>query len=266
MRRIVFGLITLLAFLPALWADDDKPEDKDKKAEKKSPTPAEELRAIQIDYRKSIGETRKAFLEASTEANKAKIRKEFDEKKAPVFAGRALELAQKNPKDKAAFTALTFVLQIASGQPVAEKAMDLILKDHADNEEVARLCQAMGGQDSPSAEKMLRTFAEKSGNRTVQGQATVSLGQILKGRADSLKGAEAEKAALEAEKLFVEIEEKFKDVGGLAEQIKGDFFELRNLRIGKRAPDISGEDSDGKKFKLSDYAGKVVVIDFWANW
>jgi hypothetical protein len=38
------------------------------------------------------------------------------------------------------------------------------------------------------------------------------------------------------------------------------------LQIGNLAPDISGEDADGNKFKLSDYRGKVVVLDFWANW
>ena len=46
----------------------------------------------------------------------------------------------------------------------------------------------------------------------------------------------------------------------------GYLFEIRNLAIGKVAPDIEGEDLDGKKFKLSDYRGKVVVIDFWGNW
>lgn len=32
---------------------------------------------------------------------------------------------------------------------------------------------------------------------------------------------------------------------------------------GKRAPDITGEDADGVRFKLSDYQGKVVLLDFW---
>ena len=39
-----------------------------------------------------------------------------------------------------------------------------------------------------------------------------------------------------------------------------------DLAVGKAPPDISGEDADGKKFKLSDYKGKVVVLDFWAGW
>lgn len=36
--------------------------------------------------------------------------------------------------------------------------------------------------------------------------------------------------------------------------------------VGKTAPEISGEDIDGKSFKLSDYRGKVVLLDFWGNW
>ena len=27
-----------------------------------------------------------------------------------------------------------------------------------------------------------------------------------------------------------------------------------------------GKDIDGKRFKLSDYRGKIVVLDFWGNW
>src|SRR5262245_24296866 len=38
------------------------------------------------------------------------------------------------------------------------------------------------------------------------------------------------------------------------------------LKVGNVAPAIDGEDIDGHKFKLSDYRGKVVVLDFWGNW
>ena len=38
------------------------------------------------------------------------------------------------------------------------------------------------------------------------------------------------------------------------------------LGIGQVAPDITGGDVDGKAFKLSDYRGKIVVLDFWGDW
>jgi thiol-disulfide isomerase/thioredoxin len=42
--------------------------------------------------------------------------------------------------------------------------------------------------------------------------------------------------------------------------------ELRQLSVGKVAPEIEGESVDGKRLKLSDYRGKVVVLNFWASW
>jgi hypothetical protein len=38
------------------------------------------------------------------------------------------------------------------------------------------------------------------------------------------------------------------------------------LSDGKPAPDIRGVDADGESFWLSDYRGKVVLLDFWASY
>jgi cytochrome oxidase Cu insertion factor (SCO1/SenC/PrrC family) len=38
------------------------------------------------------------------------------------------------------------------------------------------------------------------------------------------------------------------------------------IQVGTKAPEIEGEDIQGTKFKLSDYRGKVVMLDFWGNW
>ena len=53
---------------------------------------------------------------------------------------------------------------------------------------------------------------------------------------------------------------------GEALRIEGPEFEKARLQIGMVAPDIVGEDLDGVGFKLSDYRGKVVVLDFWGDW
>lgn len=39
-----------------------------------------------------------------------------------------------------------------------------------------------------------------------------------------------------------------------------------DLEIGKVAPDIEGTDLDAVPFKVSDYRGQVVVLDFWGDW
>ncbi|MBL8857005.1 MAG: redoxin domain-containing protein [Planctomycetes bacterium] len=46
----------------------------------------------------------------------------------------------------------------------------------------------------------------------------------------------------------------------------GFLFELDHLQIGQIPPDFEAIDENGVKFKLSDYRGKVVVLDFWGFW
>ena len=36
--------------------------------------------------------------------------------------------------------------------------------------------------------------------------------------------------------------------------------------VGQLAPNVSGVDLDGVAFQLSDYRGKVVMLDFWGLW
>ncbi len=47
---------------------------------------------------------------------------------------------------------------------------------------------------------------------------------------------------------------------------KASLFELDNLQIGMVAPDFEIEDENGSRWKLSDYRGKVIVLDFWGFW
>lgn len=57
-----------------------------------------------------------------------------------------------------------------------------------------------------------------------------------------------------------------KDATDLAPRTKETQFALKHLTAGRSAMEIEADDLDGKKFKLSDYRGKVVVLDFWGNW
>jgi thiol-disulfide isomerase/thioredoxin len=50
------------------------------------------------------------------------------------------------------------------------------------------------------------------------------------------------------------------------EQAANLLFALTRLTAGQQVPDITGTDSSGKPFKLSDQRGKVVMLMFSANW
>jgi hypothetical protein len=42
--------------------------------------------------------------------------------------------------------------------------------------------------------------------------------------------------------------------------------EPSSLQVGRVAPDIQGRTADGKPIKLSDFKGRVVVVDFFGDW
>ncbi len=38
------------------------------------------------------------------------------------------------------------------------------------------------------------------------------------------------------------------------------------LNAGDLIPEITGRDVEGSEFRLSDYEGKVIMLDFWGDW
>ena len=53
--------------------------------------------------------------------------------------------------------------------------------------------------------------------------------------------------------------------GTVGKKARSELFDLRFLSVGKAEPEVEGTDQDGKHFKLSEYQGKVVLLDFWSE-
>lgn len=68
-----------------------------------------------------------------------------------------------------------------------------------------------------------------------------------------------------ARALLTQLDQKHADLP-YGQQAAGYLFELDHLQIGMAAPDFEAVDQDGVAFRLSDYRGKVVVLDFWGFW
>lgn len=70
----------------------------------------------------------------------------------------------------------------------------------------------------------------------------------------------------------------FKDKGEFAEYESGNIADLPDnivdenldveagLEIGQKAPNFELKSLDGETFKLSDYKGQMVMLNFWASW
>ena len=48
--------------------------------------------------------------------------------------------------------------------------------------------------------------------------------------------------------------------------LEREIFKIANLTIGRKAPNIRGFDTNEVEFELTEYRGRVVVINFCGDW
>lgn len=75
---------------------------------------------------------------------------------------------------------------------------------------------------------------------------------------------EGDEALAQAEAWYKKVISEFPD-SKTAEKARTQLDGLQ-VAVGRIAPDFETTDVDGTPFKLSDYRGKVVVMDFWGFW
>ena len=211
-------------------------------------------------------------------ANEA-IQKAFEahQKTQAEAATRAVELAKADPKSEIAADALAWAIQGLRGKPDAVKeAVGLLKEHHLGSPKIKSATEMIryAGLPDEVVSDFLTAVSEKNPDKATQATALMGLAEGYKAKAEPY-GRPAPKDAAEwvkkAEETFERVAREFGDVKSygdttFAERAGGELYEMRNLAVGKVAPDIEGEDLDGDKFKLSDYRGKVVVIDFWGDW
>jgi len=209
---------------------------------------------------------------------------------------RAQELMKADPRGVIAVRVRAWMVT-AGVDPENQKAYfdEIVAKDLA-SPGLAELPDDLRPQSRSDARAMLETLYQKAQDHTVRGRALRMLGEHAKRDLDRVRALEAGEVDLDAlekdfgperaaqmqkssvaglEKEYVAILEgvvkdyadvkdgRERTIGARAE---GALFELRRLQIGMIAPDIEAEDVDGVTFKLSDYRGKVIVLDFWGHW
>src|SRR5947208_9621182 len=175
------------------------------------------------------------------------------------------------------------------------KAIELMLEHHLQSDKLSEACRRVQFCFRQECETFLRTVLEKSPHREVQGTACLRLAQFLVNRRekigllkdqpelttryeglygkdyiDRLRRQDRDEAIKEAETFYERADKEISDVkvpwgGTVGEVARTELFEMRNLAVGKTAPEIASEDQDGKSFKLSDYRGKVVLLYFWSE-
>lgn len=272
MRRWCSIIGILLVGATLVWAaDEEKPKpaaDDAPAAEGDESSVAEQMQAIQTEISKKQRDIVKRYRAAEDDAERKKVLEEYNKLQSEAL-GKLAKIAEKHPGDEAVFPALQMLISTPDHAALATK---LLLKHHLDNKQMGLLCLQLGQQGNPNAEKLLRAVAEKSKSHDAKGLALLGLGQLLSERSNNKDLDEKQRDRLrgEAKEALATVVSTYPDVDAgrrkAGDWAGGVLFELEHLAVGLRAPDLEGNDLDGATFKLSDYRGKVVLLDFWAHW
>ena len=184
----------------------------------------------------------------------------------PALIEAVLKRADKGEKDAGDLVA--WAATNGSYLPEGEKAMARLIEKYPDHPRIEQVCMILGRGGVDGAEDLLRKVLAKTESPKVKATATLALGKALAEKTNDLgdKPAELDKVAAEGEKYLAAAIDLYKDNEAQRKDAEQELKVLKTMRVGKEAPDIKGPDLDGKEFKLSDYRGKVVLIDFWGNW
>jgi len=191
-------------------------------------------------------------------------------------------------------------------RPYGTEAVALLRNHHTGATNIGQICRTLGNNwdlADPSALGFLQVAAEKNPDRQSRGFATLALGRFLKGKMEELQmfplrpsstnqwwleanaRYQAESKITDVQTLFSQAVKALETVRRdyadcpdlppqgaghsrppLGEQAAVDLFELSHLTLGREAPEVSRKDVEGHDLKLSQFRGKVVLINFWATW
>jgi hypothetical protein len=277
-RRLVLPVLALFLSATSLAAED---KDQDKPA-----TPAEQYQTLLKEYQEAraasssvrLGKVALRFLELAEKSPKDPIAVDALIQVVRVYNSSAHPAGKDSP---------------------GGRVLALLLRDHVRSDKLGEVCQRISFGFRKEYETFLRAVLDRNPHKEVQALARLSLAQFCNNRLqrldlvkeqpelakeyealfgkDYLKELQRQdrtEAAKEVEALFEQAAAKDGSVKvagvwagekptTVGERAKAELFKLRHLAVGREAPDIEGEDQDGKRFKLSDYRGKVVLLDFW---
>ncbi len=248
MRLMCFVAVSLSLGVFVACADDKKPESAAQRAEK--------LAALKKKFDEEFADLTKRAKETTDPSTRRGLIVEAKEL-AVLSSQKAMAIAEGDPKDATGFEASLFVIEQAGrfgGGKEFDAAAAIVAEHHLTNAKVKDILPRMA-YSGPGGEKFLKAAVEKATDKQVKGLAFYFLGSQIADQLDDEEDAKRidelvakateffEKAAKEAP------DAKVNDGDTIAKEVKTQldgFAAIKNLAVGKAAPDIEGTDLDGQ--------------------
>jgi hypothetical protein len=234
-----------------------------------TPSAAERLTALQAEQEELFDAFRKqqrAAAEAAKAApadGKPVAAKPMRPDMKPLIAkAQAAAADYAGSEDAVGF--LAFICQNSMGKdPATAAAIETLTTQHLDSPGLGELADMFPFLDrivgkEPATAAMERLLGSKN--------TKVRAGALLGKHTATIEKAERDSDAYRTAKSELLTAADALDDKRLAGEIRSLIDVREKYGAGNIAPDIEGTDLDGVAFKLSDYKGKVVFLDFWGDW
>ena len=226
-----------------------------------------EFDALSSAFNKAQTEYFEPYTKAKTDEEREKVQLDPALQPTKLFIPKFEELAKRADGTDVGLNCCLWIVKHASGGKSKEvtNAVDALSNRYIQSPKLVEfatyLRYASWSLGQELAQRTLQHLISDSPHDAVRAQAMCSLAYAL---LDDPAG-DTESAHKRAHDLFVKVQSDFPD-SKAAKQAGSGLFELEHLQIGMTVPEIEGTDVEGAPFKLSEYRGKVVVLDFWGNW
>ena len=255
MNTIIRGISMLLVLgvLPFARAQE-KPPDLQAEYDKLS----EQFNAAQQEYYKP-------YQEAKTEEESRKIQLDPDKDPRKLYAPKFEELAGRAKGSEVGCQCWVWVFSNAQFDPKAQtRAFDAIGGEYVKSKSLEGFVRNLGWMGESIGKEKCAALMEKILAQSPHDEVRAAV--LLTQASSVMEGGSASADELKAARAKLERVQKEFGKTRYATQAEGMLFEADHLQIGMQAPDFEALDQDGKPWKLSDYRGKVVVVDFWGYW
>jgi len=262
LRRFASFLAVAALAVPA--TSQDKAAATQASAQTAATPAAKKLEALKARFDKENQAAYDTYVKAKTDEEKQKAIAGMPGKN---YLPEIRAIAEEAAGTDTAAQAWIWVLKLGVEPKERQEIVELLLSDHMSSTAMEELANQVAGsvvdQGEERVVEALRAIVDESPHPSARAAALFSLGTVLLDSKDAAHKAEGH-ACLEA--VVTKYAEFSRGDSTYKAAAEGLLFALDHLQIGMTAPDFESVDENGVKWKLSDYKGKVVVVDFWGFW
>jgi hypothetical protein len=180
----------------------------------------------------------------------------------PQKLSEKVAIMESLPVSEEALQAAIWIMLNAPDGQIVDEAAGVILTNHLYSSELAELSAGLERVRPRASTNLLQAILKNNPDKATKANACYTLAMMFTSKGDYGRDPVATESAIKYLEL-VKADYLNYVLPEHVNRIRDELHRLRFTSVGKAAPEIEGEDMNGKPMKLSDFRGRTTVLIFW---